>query len=223
MNDGAPDEVERAIVEAHRRDWAVVLAATACTTRDLDVAEECVQEAFAAAVVAWTRDGVPNNPGAWLSDNGQAPGSRRDSPRGDVSFEDALAGGARRERRRRRRARRTHQHRVKGDRERTNDFVSSSCAVTRRWPGGADGTDASTGVWNVDRRHRSTVLGFRDDDGRADHESKTEDSDGAHPVAHAGRCRDARAPACGTRRHLSALHDGPHRDVRFDADATGTR
>ncbi|MGD0851859.1 MAG: sigma-70 family RNA polymerase sigma factor [Acidimicrobiales bacterium] len=67
MNDGAPNEVERAIVEAHRRDWAVVLAATACTTHDLDVAEECVQEAYAAAVVAWTRDGVPNNPGAWLT------------------------------------------------------------------------------------------------------------------------------------------------------------
>ena len=67
MNDGAPNEVARAIVEAHRRDWAVVLAATACTTHDLDVAEECVQEAYAAAVVAWTRDGVPNNPGAWLT------------------------------------------------------------------------------------------------------------------------------------------------------------
>ena len=67
MNDGAPNEVERAIVEAHRRDWAVVLASTACTTHDLDVAEECVQEAFAAALVAWTRDGVPNNPGAWLT------------------------------------------------------------------------------------------------------------------------------------------------------------
>jgi len=67
VNDGAPNEVERAIVEAHRRDWAVVLAATACTTHDLDVAEECVQEAYAAAVVAWTRDGVPNNPGAWLT------------------------------------------------------------------------------------------------------------------------------------------------------------
>jgi RNA polymerase sigma-70 factor (ECF subfamily) len=67
VNDGAPNEVARAIVEAHRRDWAVVLAATACTTHDLDVAEECVQEAYAAAVVAWTRDGVPNNPGAWLT------------------------------------------------------------------------------------------------------------------------------------------------------------
>jgi RNA polymerase sigma factor (sigma-70 family) len=67
VGDNAPTDVQRAIVEAHRREWAVVLAATACTTHDLDVAEECVQEAFAAAVVAWSRDGVPNNPGAWLT------------------------------------------------------------------------------------------------------------------------------------------------------------
>jgi len=37
------------------------------TTRDLDVAEECVQEAYAAALVTWHRDGVPDNPGAWLT------------------------------------------------------------------------------------------------------------------------------------------------------------
>jgi RNA polymerase sigma-70 factor (ECF subfamily) len=63
----SPDDVERAIVDARRREWATVLAATAWTARDLDVAEECVQEAFVAAVVAWNRDGVPRNPGAWLT------------------------------------------------------------------------------------------------------------------------------------------------------------
>lgn len=60
-------EVEQAIADAHRREWAAVLASTAYTTRDLDVAEECVQEAFVAALEAWTRDGVPNSPGAWLT------------------------------------------------------------------------------------------------------------------------------------------------------------
>jgi RNA polymerase sigma-70 factor (ECF subfamily) len=64
---GGAWEVEQAIADAHRREWATVLAATACTTRDLDVAEECVQEAFVAALEAWTRDGVPNSPGAWLT------------------------------------------------------------------------------------------------------------------------------------------------------------
>ena len=67
MPSASPDDVERAIVDARRREWATVLAATAWTARDLDVAEECVQEAFVAAVVAWKRDGVPRNPGAWLT------------------------------------------------------------------------------------------------------------------------------------------------------------
>jgi RNA polymerase sigma-70 factor (ECF subfamily) len=44
-----------------------VLAATARVARDLDLAEECVQEAYAQALVAWARDGVPRNPAAWLT------------------------------------------------------------------------------------------------------------------------------------------------------------
>jgi RNA polymerase sigma factor (sigma-70 family) len=44
-----------------------VLAATVRVTRDLDLAEECVQDAFAKALTAWTEDGVPRNPGAWLT------------------------------------------------------------------------------------------------------------------------------------------------------------
>jgi RNA polymerase sigma-70 factor, ECF subfamily len=35
-----------------------VLAATARVTRDLDVAEECVQDAYVAAVCAWACEGV---------------------------------------------------------------------------------------------------------------------------------------------------------------------
>jgi RNA polymerase sigma-70 factor, ECF subfamily len=34
---------------------------------DFDAAEEAVQEAFAIAVERWPRDGVPNNPGAWIT------------------------------------------------------------------------------------------------------------------------------------------------------------
>ncbi len=44
-----------------------MLAATVSTVRDLDVAEECVQEAFVTALDAWTSDGVPSSPGAWLT------------------------------------------------------------------------------------------------------------------------------------------------------------
>lgn len=62
-----PADVETAVADAHRRGWALVLAATARVARDLDLAEECVQEAYAAALASWARDGIPNNPAAWLT------------------------------------------------------------------------------------------------------------------------------------------------------------
>ena len=37
------------------------------TTGDWDLAEECAQDAFARALERWGRDGVPRNPGAWLT------------------------------------------------------------------------------------------------------------------------------------------------------------
>ncbi len=61
------NEIEEAVADAHRREWAFVLAATARVTGDLDLAEECVQDAYLAALDAWTRDGVPGKPGAWLT------------------------------------------------------------------------------------------------------------------------------------------------------------
>jgi RNA polymerase sigma-70 factor (ECF subfamily) len=63
---GNPD-VRGAIADAHRREWAFVLAATARVAGSIDLAEECVQDAYVSALGAWTRDGIPNNPGAWLT------------------------------------------------------------------------------------------------------------------------------------------------------------
>lgn len=56
-----------AVARAHRREWAFVLAATVRVTRDIDLAEECVQDAYARALERWARDGVPASPGAWLT------------------------------------------------------------------------------------------------------------------------------------------------------------
>ena len=44
-----------------------MLAATVRVTRDLDLAEECVQDAYARALTAWAADGVPSRPGGWLT------------------------------------------------------------------------------------------------------------------------------------------------------------
>ena len=59
--------VAAAVADAHRREWAFVLAATVRVTRDLDLAEECVQDAYARALGTWGSTGIPGRPGAWLT------------------------------------------------------------------------------------------------------------------------------------------------------------
>src|SRR5215472_15632409 len=44
-----------------------MLAATARVARDLDLAEECVQEAYASAMKSWVDAGIPDKPAAWLT------------------------------------------------------------------------------------------------------------------------------------------------------------
>lgn len=59
--------VAAAVAAAYEDEWATVLAATARSVRNLDLAEEAVQEAFTTALTTWARDGVPSRPGAWLT------------------------------------------------------------------------------------------------------------------------------------------------------------
>src|SRR5207244_12179681 len=65
--DRAGSDSAAVVADAHRREWAFVLAATARVAGDIDLAEECVQDAYVAALDAWSRQGVPRNPGAWLT------------------------------------------------------------------------------------------------------------------------------------------------------------
>ncbi|MBO0846377.1 MAG: RNA polymerase sigma factor [Nocardioides sp.] len=60
-------DVREAVTRAHHEEWARVVAALARRFGDLDVAEEAAAEAFATAVERWPADGVPPNPGAWLT------------------------------------------------------------------------------------------------------------------------------------------------------------
>ncbi|MDM7854806.1 RNA polymerase sigma factor [Cellulomonas alba] len=62
-----PSPVDDAIVRAHREEWARVVATLTRRFGDLGLAEDCAAEAFATAVERWPRDGVPPNPGAWLT------------------------------------------------------------------------------------------------------------------------------------------------------------
>ncbi|QKV78944.1 RNA polymerase sigma factor [Amycolatopsis sp. Hca4] len=60
-------DAQEAVIRAHREEWARVVAALTRRFGDLDVAEEAAAEAFATAVERWPGDGVPPNPGAWLT------------------------------------------------------------------------------------------------------------------------------------------------------------
>ncbi|RIQ17850.1 RNA polymerase sigma factor [Jiangella rhizosphaerae] len=60
-------DVHEAIGLVHREEWARIVASLTKRFGDLDVAEEAAAEAFAAAVERWPADGVPPNPGAWLT------------------------------------------------------------------------------------------------------------------------------------------------------------
>src|SRR5262245_37889528 len=59
--------MDDSVASAFRDEWATVLATLIRHVGDFQIAEDAVQEAFAGAVVAWRRDGVPENPGAWLT------------------------------------------------------------------------------------------------------------------------------------------------------------
>jgi RNA polymerase sigma-70 factor, ECF subfamily len=66
-----PADVQEAITRAHHEEWARVVASLARRFGDLDVAEEAAAEAFATAVERWPADGVPPNPGGWLTTTAQ--------------------------------------------------------------------------------------------------------------------------------------------------------
>jgi RNA polymerase sigma-70 factor (ECF subfamily) len=60
-------DVQAAITHAHNDEWARLVAALTRRFGDLDIAEEAAAEAFATAVERWAAEGVPPNPGAWLT------------------------------------------------------------------------------------------------------------------------------------------------------------
>lgn len=61
------NDAESAIIQAHRDEWARMIAGLTRRFGSLDIAEEAAAEAFATALVRWPSDGVPPNPGAWLT------------------------------------------------------------------------------------------------------------------------------------------------------------
>jgi len=63
----ASGHVEAMVEAVFREEWGRIVASLIAMTGDWDLAEECAQDAFARALQAWDRDGVPARPGAWLT------------------------------------------------------------------------------------------------------------------------------------------------------------
>ena len=61
------DDPNEAIVAAWRAESARLVGALTRMTHDLDLAEDLAQDALVAALEQWPAEGVPANPGAWLT------------------------------------------------------------------------------------------------------------------------------------------------------------
>jgi RNA polymerase sigma-70 factor, ECF subfamily len=71
VNQQASNSLQHRVDELYRAESRRVLATLIRLLGDFDLAEEALQDAFAAAVERWPRDGVPDNPRAWLVSAGR--------------------------------------------------------------------------------------------------------------------------------------------------------
>jgi RNA polymerase sigma-70 factor, ECF subfamily len=71
MVEASSEHVQKVVEDVYRAESRHVLATLIRLLGDFDLAEEAVQEAFAAAVQQWPRDGVPANPRTWLISAGR--------------------------------------------------------------------------------------------------------------------------------------------------------
>ncbi len=82
------DDVQRTVAAVWRIEAAKVTAVVARLVGDVGLAEDLAQDAFVQALEQWPRDGLPDNPAAWLTSTAR----RRaiDRIRRDVNLRDKL-------------------------------------------------------------------------------------------------------------------------------------
>src|SRR2546427_8983182 len=93
MSEESAERAREMVDAVYRSDSRRVLATLIRLLGDFDLAEEALQDAFAAAVEQWPRDGVPANPRAWLVSTGRFKAI--DGMRRRGRFDESLAGGRR--------------------------------------------------------------------------------------------------------------------------------
>jgi predicted RNA polymerase sigma factor len=66
MNGGGEENTHRAIESVARESYGRLVAYLSSHTRDVASAEDALSDALLAALKTWPKDGVPENPSAWL-------------------------------------------------------------------------------------------------------------------------------------------------------------
>jgi DNA-directed RNA polymerase specialized sigma24 family protein len=89
MAETREDEIRQLVERVYRAESSRILATLIRLLGDFDLAEDAMQDAFAAALVRWSRDGAPENPRAWLVSTSrfEAIDSLRRRARFDASLE----------------------------------------------------------------------------------------------------------------------------------------
>ena len=175
-----------------------MVAALARRFGDLDIAEEAAAEAFATAVERWPADGVPPNPGAWLTTTASRKAIdriRRENKRDDkqreaqMLYDDDPPEPARRHRRR-----------------------AAPADLHLLSPGARDGdprgADAAHGRRSDGARDRPRLPGAGDHHGAADHPREGQDQGGSDPLPGAVRGGSPGTRLRRARRPLPRLQRG---------------
>ena len=154
-----PGVVRRAIADAHRRERAFVpprrCASPVTSTRP----SECAQEAYVTALDSWLRQGVPTNPGAWLTTAARQRALNADRPGPELRAKAPTT-----------RTRWTRGGPLHDDRLR---LVFTCCHPRRR--GRLRSRSPAPGVGLTTERDRTRVPGHRVDDGRPRDAGEEED------------------------------------------------
>jgi RNA polymerase sigma-70 factor (ECF subfamily) len=66
LGQATPDRSRTAVEKTVREEWGYILATLVGHLRDIDLAEDVLQDAAVAALQHWPKEGVPRHPRAWL-------------------------------------------------------------------------------------------------------------------------------------------------------------
>jgi RNA polymerase sigma-70 factor (ECF subfamily) len=93
MSEPPPEDIRQILDVIYREESGRILATLIRLLGDFDLAEDAMHDAFAAALSAWPKEGVPGNPRAWLVSTGRfkAIDALRRRARLDAS-QDKIAG-----------------------------------------------------------------------------------------------------------------------------------